>query len=305
MGYYGKTEKAKTETAKKAAEEKVQIAVTGSYGEDSKIDYNDLNNNLRQIEGLSDILFEGNSIIANNKIEDLPIEVIVDSYTIEIEKNGNVKLKLPKPIISHTITPETQVEEGTEITITITATISEGVVTKITKPNGEEVKNVNEATYKVKENNDYEFIIEGSNGEKTIYVVKITNGKYVERFSDIYTETKIYTDKYGKTAKIPEGFAVGKSDTINTIGNGLVITDQIDEEHKSTGNEFVWVPVENPDDFKRMDGYESQEKRQNIVSDGTCEEPYNNGSKEEKEDYTAMYNSVINENNRGFYCREI
>lgn len=34
-----------------------------------------------------------------------------------------------------------------------------------------------------------------------------------------------------------------------TMLNGLVITDGVDDNGKSTGNEWVWVPVENPQDL--------------------------------------------------------
>ena len=66
-----------------------------------------------------------------------------------------------------------------------------------------------------------------------------------EMFSDIYTSTKQYTDSEGNTAWIPQGFAVGVSEGINKISTGLVITDQIDEVHNGTGNQFVWIPVGN------------------------------------------------------------
>ncbi|MBO5179775.1 MAG: hypothetical protein J6B87_05475, partial [Clostridia bacterium] len=58
-----------------------------------------------------------------------------------------------------------------------------------------------------------------------------------EVFTAVYTETKSYTDKNGKTAMIPKGFSVGKSEGINTIAEGLVIQD-------AEGNQFVWIPVE-------------------------------------------------------------
>ena len=64
-----------------------------------------------------------------------------------------------------------------------------------------------------------------------------------EKFSEIYTETKQYTDSEGNTAWIPGGFAVGVTDNINKISKGLVITDKIDKNNKSVGNEFVWIPV--------------------------------------------------------------
>ena len=57
-----------------------------------------------------------------------------------------------------------------------------------------------------------------------------------ETFSEIATETKIYTDENGKTAIIPKGFAVGTSSTINKVDNGLIIQDK-------DGNQFVWIPA--------------------------------------------------------------
>ena len=65
-----------------------------------------------------------------------------------------------------------------------------------------------------------------------------------EEFSDIYTETAQYTDSEGNTAWIPKGFAVGVSEGINKISGGLVITSAINSSHYSTGNEFVWIPVD-------------------------------------------------------------
>ena len=158
-----------------------------------------------------------------------------------ISTSGKVDQMIPGPKVSHTISPDTQVNEGEKITITINAEATEGEITKITKPDGTSVEYTT-TTYEVEENGEYKFVVEQSNGGKTTYTVEITNGKYVEKFSDIYNSTQQYT-KNGQTAWIPEGFAVGTSDTINSIENGLVITDAIDENHNSTGNEFVWIPV--------------------------------------------------------------
>ena len=58
-----------------------------------------------------------------------------------------------------------------------------------------------------------------------------------ERFSEIYDKTTEYTDSEGNTAWIPGDFAVGISDGINKINDGLVIKD-------AKGNQFVWIPVE-------------------------------------------------------------
>lgn len=255
-GLLTKTEVAKTETIRKSAEEKVKIAVTGSIGQNGRIDYTDLNANLRQVEGLTDIMYNNKSIMEENKIENLPIQVIVDNNTFEIDEEGNVKRIGAKPQVTHTINPEEQVPEGGKITIYIQATVQVGAITKIIKPDGTIAENVNTTEFVVTENNEYEFIVEGSDGGKTNYIVEITNGKEVERFSDIYETTADYTDKNGNVAKIPAGFAVGKSNSINNIKNGLVITDGIDENHLSTGNQFVWIPVTTGTTYARNTRYE-------------------------------------------------
>lgn len=127
---------AKTENIKKSAEEKVKIAVMGSYEINGKINLNELNKNLRQVEGLTDILYNNTTIINDNKIEKLPIEVVVDGYTFTIDENGKVTRKAPKPKVTHTTNPsqEIQVEEGEKIAIIIKATTTEGTISKITDP---------------------------------------------------------------------------------------------------------------------------------------------------------------------------
>ena len=173
-----------------------------------------------------------------------PIEVDLDGYTFEIDENGKVTRKAVKPVVNYTLSTEEQVDEGTEVTVTITAIIGEEeTITKITKPDGTSVTNTAKTTFVVKTNGIYTVVVEGSNGETTTCKVKVFNIGTTEIFSDIYTTTAEYTDKNGNTAKIPEGFAVGESNTINTVDGGLVITDRIDENHKSTGNQFVWIPV--------------------------------------------------------------
>ena len=75
---------------------------------------------------------------------------------------------------------------------------------------------------------------------------------YIDANGDTYTEEEAvnagvpttydttieYTDSQGNKATIPAGFQVGITNSVNTINNGLVIKDK-------SGNEFVWVPVEN------------------------------------------------------------
>ena len=114
----------------------MKIAVAGSFGENGEIDLEDLNTNLRQVEGLTDILYNDASIMSSNKIEKLPIDVVVDGYLIEINEMGKVSLKAIKPVVNYSLNPTEPVPEGTKVTVTITATISGGeTITKITRPN--------------------------------------------------------------------------------------------------------------------------------------------------------------------------
>lgn len=64
------------------------------------------------------------------------------------------------------------------------------------------------------------------------------------KWSAVYTETAKYTDKNGEQAYVPKGFYVSLAEGTNEIKNGLVITDGVDEKGNSTGNEFVWIPVQ-------------------------------------------------------------
>ncbi len=144
----------------------------------------------------------------------------------------------------------------------------------------------------------------------------LTNKDYVKEAKDTSFTTKksgyeiLYSDLYNSLKgnqppipernqpPIPEGFYyVG-----GTIEEGFVISDieGDDLNNNKNGNQFVWVPVDNPADFKRADGYQKG-SRQTLVFSNTVTEPYENGTEEEKDLYTAMYNSVTNANNKGFY----
>ena len=290
-GLVTKANTAKTETKKVNAEEQVKIAVAGSFNNEGKLTADKVKEELRKIPNVGDI---------RDTDGGFPIEVDLDGYTFEIDGNGKVTRKAVKPVVNYTLSTEEQVNEGEEVTVTITASIGEGeTITKITKPDGTTVMNTNTTSFPVTTNGIYTVTVEGSNGEKTTIKITITNIGITEIFSDIYTSTQTYTDSNNRTAKIPEGFAVGISNTINKIENGLVITDAIDENHRSTGNEFVWVPVDDKANFKRIEGYGSGGERQTVLSGYS--EPYTGGTEAEKSAYRTMYNNVTNEKNKGFY----
>lgn len=109
-----------------------------------------------------------------------------------------------------------------------------------------------------------------------------------EKWSPVYDKKGIYKDKNGDTAYIPQGFYVSEKSGENTIDEGLVVKD-------SNNNEFVWVPVDDINDFHAIEGYREGNRQSEL---GKCQEPYNGYPTEEAE-YTEMRNSV--ENHKGFY----
>ena len=88
-GILTKAQEASDKTKQANAEEQVKLAVQASYGEDGKINLDELNNELSKIEGLT---YKGNPISDSNKIESLPADVVVDGYTITINEDGSVSV---------------------------------------------------------------------------------------------------------------------------------------------------------------------------------------------------------------------
>ena len=254
-GILTQAQNAKESTKNAGEEEKIRLAAMAAIGESlgGDIEQGHLEEELDNYFGS-----DGYEITPgeNNGEDGFIVTIDESGNQYFVDKDGNVSQMVAGPSVTHTISPEGQVAEGDKITITITATATEGSITEIIKPDGSSVKNVTETTYEVTENGDYKFIVKQSNGGSTTHTVTITTGIEVEKFSDIYTETKEYT-KDGQTAWIPEGFAVGVSSKIDDISEGLVITDKIDENHKSIGNEFVWIPVASETEYIRNTSYEN------------------------------------------------
>ena len=114
----------------------------------------------------------------------------------------------------------------------------------------------------------------------------------------------VYTDNStGKdvTVTIPAGFAVSHLEGENTINDGLVIIDK-------NGNEFVWVPVENFNEFVRHD-FEGKVSDSDFISteveDNKYYEPVGDGNNvdlnatQSVKEVQLMYKSV--KENKGFY----
>ena len=100
-GILSRANDAADETGKKTAEEKVAVEVLGSYGEDGNIDYDLLNENLKNVEGLTSGL----------PITALPKTVVVDGYDVTINADGSVTVGDNNPPES-TITLDQAKEEN-------------------------------------------------------------------------------------------------------------------------------------------------------------------------------------------------
>lgn len=129
------------------------------------------------------------------------------------------------------------------------------------------------------------------------------------KWSEVYTKNEKYTDKNGDIAYIPKGFRVSLAEGSNEIRSGLVITDEIDENGNSIGNEFVWIPVDNFEDFIREDlgisGIPESDFITTEFTEGKYYEPSGDGQTVDEttsnniQEAENMYKSV--KENKGFY----
>ena len=161
--------------------------------------------------------------------------------------------------------------------------------------------------------NDYENITDltdiyiiNENSNNIFYVqgVGVQENNTTKMYYTDYTEgdkEEVALKKIVDGVLIPNGFYyVG-----GTKEEGIVISDDPNDENKGTswevaktltGNQFVWVPVEDDSAFKTYEGYYDGV----IVSmSENYKEPYTNGYTNEVNEYNAMKESVLEHN--GFY----
>lgn len=143
---------------------------------------------------------------------------------------------------------------------TITVTMPEGITVDETSANSIKINAIadnteitgnasttstagNYTVCTVKKNGVYTFsATDGTNiSETKIRVKNIETFKAVESLRLEWATLKGGTKAYNyKGASVPVGYYV---DTKTDVNTGLVVTDEIDSEGYSTGNEWVWVPV--------------------------------------------------------------
>ena len=109
--------------------------------------------------------------------------------------------------------------------------------------NGQTEKITSEyAEFGISVNGEYDVSATTPDGGRGTTKATITKCK-IETFSNICDRnTEITSDGY--TVTVPAGFAYGTSDNVKSVNGGLVITDSVDSNGNSTGNEYVWIPVD-------------------------------------------------------------
>lgn len=105
-----------------------------------------------------------------------------------------------------------------------------------------EISNESEyATYTVAQNGKYTFKVKKGSTESyfSVRVKNVEKFKLIDDLNLAYSNTEQKAYNY-KGAAVPKGYYV---DTKTNVDTGLVITDEIDSNGYSIGNEWVWVPV--------------------------------------------------------------
>ena len=175
-------------------------------------------------------------------------------------------------------------------------------IENITLNYGEDFKQITPTMTEQEASQFTDLYIVNETSQNIFYVegIKIDNEWFYTDYNADEVDTVAINLRYFDGVKIPEGFYyVG-----GTKEEGIVISDNIEDVNKGTshevaktlkGNQFVWVPLENDNDFKRYAGYYNGTLQD--ISNYT--EPYENGYEEEDLEYNKMLESVLN--NNGFY----
>lgn len=193
------------------------------------------------------------------------------------------------------------------VAVTITVAVNGGLFEYA----GRAGKETNEAIEKEQELASLE---EGLTVDQLIEKYTIPNYADANFENGLLTSNAKYTSG-AYSAIIPKGFAISNVKEEQTIANGLVITDKVDEQGNSIGNEFVWIPVNYTAtgtlDSNGLDsGFLSVFYVSDWVADdtnggkrgttkGIDSEPATDGYVGESEDYYEMMRSV--QKNKGFY----
>ena len=170
-GLFSKAEEAKEKTIKAQLKEEIEMAI-------QEIQIEELpKGNIVTLESLANgqLVAKLTEITADLDTDTITGEYKDYDYTITGEYEviiGN-KLVGEKPTITHTV--DTEQIGVTQVEITVNASVNDGTIVEIIKPDGSIEENVGQVTYTVNKSGKYTFIAKSSNGRKASYTVKITN----------------------------------------------------------------------------------------------------------------------------------
>ena len=186
-GLLNRSSQAKEEAVKAQLKEEIEMAIMDIQAEEIPKGNNVTLESLAgqgeedgQLEK-SENLMEG-EITSQLDQEENKITGEYKNYEYEIDDKFNVtivdKMAGEKPEMTYELTPNAG--EAKEVVITVTAKVSDGIITKIIKPNGEEElntegTNTQEITYKVTNSGKYTFRAQSSTGRIGTCIVKVTN----------------------------------------------------------------------------------------------------------------------------------
>jgi len=249
-GIIKKATQAKEETEKAQITELIQLEVLGTYAEEGRFDSEKFKENVAN--NLSShnpaISEEGSTIIVTIKDKD----VLIDKETGEVILVENSTGTRPQIQTTVTTPGGTAIEANQEynkIVIGVKVTNKSEldnyeVIIKDSKGNTMTLDSTPtgdaDVSCTVEEKGKYTIKVIGTkNGEEktTIQTITVDNIKPKLQPGQIAEGLQDYTDKNGKTAKIPDGFKVSDVTGENTIDTGLVVI-------APDGSEYVWIPVD-------------------------------------------------------------
>ena len=134
--------------------------------------------------------------------------IIDNNYQVTIEDKDKDRIK---PKVTLELLPRGTTFTNTE-EIKLTASIKEGTIVEIKKPDGTIVQNVDTLTYPVTANGKYTFSVTGSNGNTTIKTITINS-----ILSNLNLEKKSYSADGYSGSNVPENAINGSMQN----GNGL------------------------------------------------------------------------------------
>ena len=191
-------------------------------------------------------------------------DVIYGGYEFILDKNTLAILKESKagsrPTISNVKVVTNSNGTGTNVTDGNTVVGTTLYVNFDSAIEGGTITNIEPAIpYAVTANGEYSFKVTGKvNGTECSKNYKVEVKSFITTLSDVttvkdardknaiaITSNKALTDDNSKTLTIPAGFKIA-SDSATIVNDGIVIEDK-------SGNQFVWVSVDNVSNYKRTD----------------------------------------------------